>query len=289
MRGLIHLGEWRWFIKRCVHAVLMPIVRWLLLKSPVARNNQTVVRSLWGVTPILTLATKQARTLLTSAEIFASDQNRQDFSWSPDGKWMLFDYSVPGVAPGEVGEIVHRSPHLMLGYFHDDERTRSAFEGDWFHSGDLATIDEEGFITVVDRKKDMIKTGGENVASREVEDGIASTLKALNGDKAALSPFFRIPGLLRAEAVEGYLAREGIQAWSADFPADDGSYNVFDFRRTLRPAAEHGEQRVVELLRSGNVAAADHDVAEHGWFSSLLAHRRYHAMPPARLIARASR
>lgn len=58
MRGLTHLGEWRWFIKRCVHAVLMPIVRWLLLKSPAARNNQTVVRSLWGVTPILTLATK---------------------------------------------------------------------------------------------------------------------------------------------------------------------------------------------------------------------------------------
>jgi fatty-acyl-CoA synthase len=76
------------------------------------------------------------------------------------------------VAPGEVGEIVHRSPHLMLGYFRDEERTRTAFEGDWFHSGDLGTIDEEGFISVVDRKKDMIKTGGENVASREVEEMI---------------------------------------------------------------------------------------------------------------------
>jgi fatty-acyl-CoA synthase len=76
------------------------------------------------------------------------------------------------VAIGEVGEIVHRSPHLMLGYFHDDARTASAFEGGWFHSGDLATIDAEGYITVVDRKKDMIKTGGENVASREVEEWI---------------------------------------------------------------------------------------------------------------------
>jgi fatty-acyl-CoA synthase len=73
---------------------------------------------------------------------------------------------------GEVGEIVHRSPHLMLGYFHDEERTKAAFTGGWFHSGDLATIDEEGFITVVDRKKDMIKSGGENVASREVEEMI---------------------------------------------------------------------------------------------------------------------
>lgn len=71
-----------------------------------------------------------------------------------------------------VGEIVHRSPQLLLGYFHDDERTAAAFEGGWFHSGDLGTIDAEGYITVVDRKKDMIKTGGENVASREVEEAI---------------------------------------------------------------------------------------------------------------------
>jgi fatty-acyl-CoA synthase len=76
------------------------------------------------------------------------------------------------VAVGEVGEIVHRSPHLMTGYFHDDERTKAAFKGDWFHSGDLATVDNEGYITVVDRKKDMIKTGGENVASREVEEAL---------------------------------------------------------------------------------------------------------------------
>lgn len=71
-----------------------------------------------------------------------------------------------------VGEIVHRSPQLLSGYFHDDERTAAAFDGGWFHSGDLATIDDEGYITVVDRKKDMIKSGGENVASREVEETI---------------------------------------------------------------------------------------------------------------------
>jgi fatty-acyl-CoA synthase len=84
----------------------------------------------------------------------------------------VVDDAMRDVPPGQVGEIVHRSPHLMLGYFHDDERTRAAFEGGWFHSGDLATIDAEGYITVVDRKKDMIKSGGENVASREVEEMI---------------------------------------------------------------------------------------------------------------------
>ncbi|MBP6901991.1 MAG: long-chain-fatty-acid--CoA ligase [Burkholderiaceae bacterium] len=84
----------------------------------------------------------------------------------------VVDDEMNDVAPGEVGEIVHRSPQLLQGYFNDPERTAAAFAGDWFHSGDLAVIDDEGYITVVDRKKDMIKTGGENVASREVEEAL---------------------------------------------------------------------------------------------------------------------
>jgi fatty-acyl-CoA synthase len=58
----------------------------------------------------------------------------------------------------------------MLGYYEDEEKTAAAFEGGWFHSGDLGVLDEDGYLSVVDRKKDMIKTGGENVASREVEE-----------------------------------------------------------------------------------------------------------------------
>jgi fatty-acyl-CoA synthase len=84
----------------------------------------------------------------------------------------VVDDQMKDVAVGQVGEIVHRSPQLLSGYYHDDGRTKSAFEGGWFHSGDLGTVDAEGYITVVDRKKDMIKTGGENVASREVEEAI---------------------------------------------------------------------------------------------------------------------
>ncbi len=76
------------------------------------------------------------------------------------------------VQVGEIGEIVHRSPHLLTGYFNNEERTAEAFSGGWFHSGDLARIDSEGYIYIVDRKKDVIKTGGENVSSREVEEAI---------------------------------------------------------------------------------------------------------------------
>jgi fatty-acyl-CoA synthase len=84
----------------------------------------------------------------------------------------VVDDALRDVQPGEVGEIVHRSPQLLQGYFNEPEKTEQAFAGDWFHSGDLATVDAEGYITVVDRKKDMIKTGGENVSSREVEEAI---------------------------------------------------------------------------------------------------------------------
>ncbi len=76
------------------------------------------------------------------------------------------------VPAGEVGEIVHRSPHTALGYYRDEEKTAAAFAGGWFHSGDLGVMTAEGHLSVVDRKKDMIKTGGENVASREVEEAL---------------------------------------------------------------------------------------------------------------------
>jgi fatty-acyl-CoA synthase len=76
------------------------------------------------------------------------------------------------VAPGVVGEIVHRSPHAALGYHDDEAKTAEAFAGGWFHSGDLGVLDDEGYLSVVDRKKDMIKSGGENVASREVEEAV---------------------------------------------------------------------------------------------------------------------
>jgi fatty-acyl-CoA synthase len=74
------------------------------------------------------------------------------------------------VGVGVVGEIVHRTPQAMLGYWGMSEKTAEAFAGGWFHSGDLGVFDADGRLTVVDRKKDMIKSGGENVASREVEE-----------------------------------------------------------------------------------------------------------------------
>lgn len=71
---------------------------------------------------------------------------------------------------GGMGEIVHRSPQLMVGYWNKPEQTDEAFAGGWFHSGDVGYFDEHGFLYVVDRIKDVINTGGVLVSSREVEE-----------------------------------------------------------------------------------------------------------------------
>jgi fatty-acyl-CoA synthase len=76
------------------------------------------------------------------------------------------------VPVGTIGEIVHRSPHATLGYYKQDDQSADAFRNGWFHSGDLGVLDSAGYLNVVDRKKDVIKSGGENVASREVEEMI---------------------------------------------------------------------------------------------------------------------
>ena len=90
----------------------------------------------------------------------------------PNVETAILDDHNNAVPAGTVGEIAHRSPHLMLGYLDDPAKTADAFRGGWFHSGDLGYYDQFGLLHVVDRKKDMIKTGGENVASREVEEVI---------------------------------------------------------------------------------------------------------------------
>ncbi|ABG03329.1 AMP-dependent synthetase and ligase [Rubrobacter xylanophilus DSM 9941] len=78
------------------------------------------------------------------------------------------------VPEGEVGEIVYRGPTVFKGYHNDPEATAEAFEGGWFHSGDLVRRDGEGYIYVVDRKKDMFISGGENIYPAEVERVIST-------------------------------------------------------------------------------------------------------------------
>ncbi|RVU28061.1 long-chain-fatty-acid--CoA ligase [Streptomyces antnestii] len=81
----------------------------------------------------------------------------------------IVDEEMRDVPVGAVGEIVYRGPTTMLGYWNKPKETEESFAGGWFHSGDLCRVDDEGFIYVVDRKKDMIISGGENIYCAEVE------------------------------------------------------------------------------------------------------------------------
>jgi acyl-CoA synthetase (AMP-forming)/AMP-acid ligase II len=82
----------------------------------------------------------------------------------------VVDDALVDVEPGAVGEIVVRGDQVTSGYWRDPASTAEAFVGGWFHTGDLGTWDVDGRLRIVDRRKDIIVTGGENVASREVED-----------------------------------------------------------------------------------------------------------------------
>ena len=172
-----------------------------VLRELAARLPKVRLWNLYGQTEIAPLATvlgpeDQLRKLGSCGRAVLNVETR------------VVDEQLRDVKPGEIGEIVHRSPHLMLGYFHDDDRSAAAFENGWFHSGDLATMDEEGFIFVVDRKKDMIKSGGENVASREVEEMIYQLAQV--SEVAVIA----IPDARWIEAVSAVIVRQNDQALS---------------------------------------------------------------------------
>ena len=86
----------------------------------------------------------------------------------------LLDDDGRPVARGTPGEICVRGPMVMQGYWHKPQQTEEAFRSGWLHTGDIATEDDEGFYTIVDRKKDMIVSGAFNVFPREVEDVLAT-------------------------------------------------------------------------------------------------------------------
>src|ERR1035437_5671303 len=112
----------------------------------------------------------------------------------------VVDPEMHDVDPGVHGEIVHRSAQLLSGYWNKPVETAEAFAGGWFHSGDVGYLDEQGYLYIVDRIRDVINTGGVLVASREVEEALFThaSVSAFvgprpgqEGDAAALSAHAR--------------------------------------------------------------------------------------------------
>ncbi|MEG0676787.1 MAG: AMP-binding protein [Comamonas sp.] len=106
------------------------------------------------------------------------------------------------LGPGQMGEIVHRGPNVMLGYFKDPEATAAAQKFGWHHTGDLGMWDAQGRMQFLDRKKDMIKTGGENVASIKVEAVV------LAHPDVAAAAVFGLPHPHWSEAICAFVVRK---------------------------------------------------------------------------------
>jgi len=120
--------------------------------------------------PVITLARRKAHRAGDSEEVHVRRQATAGYAFAgseirvvtPDGRDVKPDER-------EVGEVVVRGDVVMEGYWRQPESTANVIHDGWFHTGDLATLDEEGYILIVDRGKDMILSGGENIASAEIE------------------------------------------------------------------------------------------------------------------------
>src|SRR5438874_7289037 len=86
----------------------------------------------------------------------------------------VVDVKLEPGADGEVGELLIRGPNVVKGYWNKPEATAESFVDGWLHTGDVARVDDEGFVQILDRKKDMINRGGENVYCVEVENALAA-------------------------------------------------------------------------------------------------------------------
>ncbi len=179
------------------HALFVPaMLQWMLLESQIAELNFAHLKTIvYGAAPMPVPLLREAMSVfqcsflqgygLTESSGVLTALRPEDHRWPADeppparlasaGR-ALYGSEVrvvhpdgKSVAPGEVGEIVARGDSIMTGYFHMPDATASTLVDGWLHTGDLARIDEQGFIYIVDRQKDMIIVGGENVYPQEVE------------------------------------------------------------------------------------------------------------------------
>ncbi len=114
----------------------------------------------------------------------------------------IFDDEEQELPVNEIGEIVVRGDNVMLGYLNQPEATLEAMKGGWYHTGDLGKLDEDGYLFIVDRKKDMVITGGLNVYPREIEEVLAAH------PAVAMSAVIGVPNALRGEELLAIVVRK---------------------------------------------------------------------------------
>jgi O-succinylbenzoate-CoA ligase len=182
--------------EKCTHIVLVPTVLTWLVDDP--RSNEFDLSSLRLITyagspmPIevlkrcvqkfgniftqgygLTEAAPLVTVLLKEDHVLEGPKTKLLSSAGKVGlpvEARIVDENDTSLKPGQVGEIAIRGKNIMMGYWRNPELTAATLRGGWLHTGDMGMIDEDGYIYLVDRKADMIITGGENVYPKETED-----------------------------------------------------------------------------------------------------------------------
>jgi len=168
----------------------LPMMYRYLLEHPSFKDYDlsSLEVCLYAMAPMDRRTLADARKKIRAAFILGTGQteaypatNYYNPEWYPEKEGNIWGMSCPAydtavmddeghiLPPGQVGEIVWRGPGVMEGYFKDEKATEAARAFGWHHSGDLGFMDQDGMLFFVDRKKDMIKTGGENVSSLKVE------------------------------------------------------------------------------------------------------------------------
>jgi acyl-CoA synthetase (AMP-forming)/AMP-acid ligase II len=182
---------------RVTDLLLVPTMIQMLVDDPaIARYDLSSVRHVqYGASPIAEAVLDRARRLMpgaafiqgygmtelapTATMLLSDDHDEPSLRRSagraaPHVEVRVVDDNDDEVPRGTVGEVVARGDNVMLGYWEREADTTAALRGGWMHTGDMGSMDDDGYLFVVDRLKDMIITGGENVYSAEVENALAS-------------------------------------------------------------------------------------------------------------------
>jgi acyl-CoA synthetase (AMP-forming)/AMP-acid ligase II len=160
----------------------------------------------------------------------------------------ILDEAGNPVPSGECGELCVRGPSVMAGYLHQPQATAETLAGGWLHTGDLFSADEDGYLTLLGRKKELIKSGGENVYPREVEAALLSHPDVLE------AVVFGVPHEKWGEAVKAVVAPrpgtapdvQSLMAWCRRFIARYKCPRFIEFMAEL-PRADTGKLLMRDL------------------------------------------
>ena len=262
--------------ERCTFTLLVPTMVQMLLDHPdlPKYDVSSLTRVVYGASPITDAVLQRALDRLPSIGFYQGygmtelsgpytllpawyhtsegrkvDRLRSCGRPMPGMDVRILDAEGNDVTPGTIGEICTRGPALMEGYWKRPEETAQALKGGWMHSGDAGYVDDEGFVFLCDRVKDMIVSGGENVYSQEVENAIA------RHSEVASCAVIGIPSERWGEQVHAIvvkkpgsaLSAEGLRAFCKTLIAGYKCPASVDFRDTL-PVSAAGKLRK-DLLR----------------------------------------